>query len=63
MSAAPTGPAAVATLAVLIVLIHGAWLGAGTALARLLRRPRASRIVNLCFAAILVATTLGPLLR
>jgi threonine/homoserine/homoserine lactone efflux protein len=46
-----------ATLVVMIVLIHVAWLLAGTAFARLLSQPRASRIANIVFAIILVATT------
>ncbi|MBZ9671589.1 LysE family translocator [Mesorhizobium sp. B2-1-8] len=44
-------------LAVMIVVIHAAWLLAGAAFARFLRRPVASRIVNLVFAATLVLTT------
>ncbi|MCV3207648.1 LysE family translocator [Mesorhizobium sp. YC-39] len=44
-------------LAVMIVAIHVLWLLAGAAFARFLRRPRASRIINLIFAAILVLTT------
>ena len=54
-----------AVLAVMIVLIHLAWLVAGTSFARLLRRPRLSRIVNLCFAAALAASVVpavAPLL-
>ncbi|TGS60358.1 LysE family translocator, partial [Mesorhizobium sp. M3A.F.Ca.ET.201.01.1.1] len=33
------------------------WLLAGTVFARLLRNPRAARIINLAFAATLVLTT------
>ncbi|MBZ9708064.1 LysE family translocator [Mesorhizobium sp. ESP7-2] len=44
-------------LAVMIVVIHAAWLLAGAAFARYLRRPVASRIINLVFAATLVLTT------
>ncbi|QKC94748.1 LysE family translocator [Mesorhizobium sp. NZP2298] len=45
-------------LAAMIVVIHAAWLLAGAAFARFLRRPVASRITNLVFAAALVLTTL-----
>lgn len=44
-------------LALMIVAIHALWLVAGAAFARFLRRPRASRIINLVFAATLVLTT------
>lgn len=44
-------------LALMIVAIHALWLVAGVAFARFLRRPAASRIVNLVFAATLVSTT------
>jgi len=50
-----------AILLALIVVIHLAWFGAGTAFAGLLRRPLLSRIVNLAFAAALVVTTLSSL--
>ncbi|PDQ21021.1 threonine transporter RhtB [Mesorhizobium sanjuanii] len=46
-----------AVLALMIVVIHILWLLAGAAFARFLRRPRASRIINLIFAATLVLTT------
>jgi threonine/homoserine/homoserine lactone efflux protein len=46
-----------AVLAVMIVAIHAVWLLAGAAFARFLRRPVASRIINLVFAATLVLTT------
>jgi len=52
-----------AVLTGMIVLIHMAWLLAGTSLARILRDPAHARIVNLLFAAVLIATTLVPLLR
>ncbi|BCM21919.1 LysE family translocator [Mesorhizobium sp. J8] len=45
-------------LAAMIVAIHVVWLLAGTAFARFLRHPLASRIINLAFAAMLVLTTL-----
>ncbi|MBN9222967.1 MAG: LysE family translocator [Mesorhizobium sp.] len=44
-------------LAGMIVVIHAVWLLAGAAFARFLRRPLASRIINLVFAATLVLTT------
>ncbi|AZV19909.1 LysE family translocator [Mesorhizobium sp. M7A.F.Ce.TU.012.03.2.1] len=44
-------------LALMIVAIHALWLVLGVAFARFLRRPAASRIVNLVFAATLVLTT------
>ncbi|AZO50762.1 MAG: LysE family translocator [Mesorhizobium sp.] len=44
-------------LALMIVAIHVLWLLAGAAFARFLRRPLASRIINLIFAATLVLTT------
>lgn len=44
-------------LAMMIVVIHAVWLLAGAAFARFLRRPVASRIINLVFAATLVLTT------
>jgi threonine/homoserine/homoserine lactone efflux protein len=46
-----------AVLAAMIVAIHVLWLLAGAAFAGFLRRPRASRIINLIFAATLVLTT------
>ena len=50
-------PASLLVLALMIVAIHLVWLLAGTALARFLRDPLASRIINLAFAATLVLTT------
>jgi threonine/homoserine/homoserine lactone efflux protein len=50
-------------LAAMIVAIHVVWLLAGTAFARFLRHPLASRIINLVFAATLVLTTLLAPLR
>jgi len=44
-------------LTLMIVAIHVLWLLAGAAFARFLRRPLASRIINLAFAAALVLTT------
>ncbi|WP_214469522.1 LysE family translocator [Mesorhizobium sp. dw_380] len=44
-------------LAAMIVVIHAVWLLAGAAFARFLRRPVASRIINLVFAVTLVLTT------
>ncbi|RAZ86600.1 LysE family translocator [Mesorhizobium hawassense] len=50
-------------LVAMIVAIHVVWLLAGTALARFLRRPLASRVINLVFAATLVLTTALAALR
>ena len=47
-----------AVLAVMIVVIHVCWLLAGTSFRRVLYDPVMSRIANLVFAAILVATVL-----
>jgi threonine/homoserine/homoserine lactone efflux protein len=49
--------ARLAVLALMIVAIHVLWLLAGAAFARFLRKPLASRIINLVFAATLVLTT------
>jgi threonine/homoserine/homoserine lactone efflux protein len=51
------GSAKLLVLAVMIVVIHAAWLLAGAGFARFLRHPVASRIINLIFAATLVLTT------
>lgn len=48
----------IAVLAVMIVVIHVGWLLAGAAFARLMHRPLVSRIVNVSFAAILIASTM-----
>lgn len=50
-------PARLAVLTLMIVAIHVVWLLAGAAFAQYLRQPLASRIINLLFAATLVATT------
>jgi threonine/homoserine/homoserine lactone efflux protein len=61
----PTTEAALklAVLTVMIVIIHLAWLTAGVSLSHLLHHPVRSRIVNLAFAAILVATTVMAIAR
>lgn len=51
-----------AVLAAMIVLIHVAWMLAGGLLAGLFRAPRAARIMNVTFAALLVLTTVPLLL-
>ena len=60
-ASAGTGQPGTATklmvLAMMIAAIHLAWLVAGTVFARFLRNPLASRIINLIFAVVLVATT------
>lgn len=48
----------VAALGTMIVVIHLAWLVAGAALARLLRDPVASRVVNVGLAVLLVVASL-----
>ena len=53
----------IAVLTIMIVIIHFVWLMAGVSLSRLLHSPTGSRIVNLLFAAILIATTIMTLLR
>ncbi|BCG92638.1 LysE family translocator [Mesorhizobium sp. 131-2-1] len=50
-------PTRLMVLGLMIVAIHALWLLAGAAFARFLRRPLASRIINLVFAATLVLTT------
>jgi len=44
-------------LSLMIVVIHVAWLLVGSSFARFLRDPKTSRMVNVLFAAILVATS------
>ncbi|TGQ45852.1 MULTISPECIES: LysE family translocator [unclassified Mesorhizobium] len=52
-----------AVLALMIVAIHILWLLTGAAFARFLRKPLASRIINLIFAATLVLTTALAVVR
>ncbi len=47
-----------AILGMMIVVIHACWLLVGTSLSRVLSNPVTSRIVNLAFAVVLVATSL-----
>ncbi len=47
----------VALLVGMIVLIHAVWLGLGAALARVLRQPVASRIINVGLAVAMVGLT------
>ena len=42
------------TLFLLVVIINSSWLVLGASLARFLRNPHTGRIINLCFAALLV---------
>ena len=51
----------IVVLAGMVVLIHGAWLAAGTAFGRVLRDPLWSRRVNVWLAAALVAVTVYSL--
>lgn len=44
-------------LFVAIVAIHAVWLMAGASLSRFLQQPRISRVANVIFAALLLATT------
>ena len=53
----------VAVLTIMIMVIHVCWLSAGVSLSRLLHHPVGSRIVNLLFAAILIATTVMAIAR
>jgi threonine/homoserine/homoserine lactone efflux protein len=53
----------VAVLALMIVVIHLAWVFAGASLSRFLRDPVISRIANVAFAVVLAATAVVPLLR
>jgi len=52
-----------AVLTIMIVLIHLFWVTIGASFSRLLRDPVSSRIVNLLFAAILIATTILAIVR
>jgi threonine/homoserine/homoserine lactone efflux protein len=52
-----------AVLAAMIVVIHFAWLLAGASLARFLRDPARSRIVNVVFALVLLAAAVQALTR
>jgi threonine/homoserine/homoserine lactone efflux protein len=45
----------------IIVLVNIVWLLVGAGLARYLRSPRASRILNLAFAALLLASAVALL--
>ncbi|HVT52952.1 MAG TPA: LysE family translocator [Dongiaceae bacterium] len=53
----------VAVTMAIIVLVNIAWLLVGAGLARYLRSPRASRILNLAFAALLLASAVALLPR
>lgn len=52
----PDVAAKIAALAVVIIVVNIAWLGSGAALTRVFRDPRASRALNLGFAALLLAS-------
>jgi threonine/homoserine/homoserine lactone efflux protein len=52
-----------AVLAIMIVVIHAAWLLAGASLAGLLGDPSRSRLANIAFAVILIGTAIVPLMR
>ncbi|APF37258.1 MULTISPECIES: LysE family transporter [Chelatococcus] len=51
-----------AVLAAMIVIIHLAWLLAGTGLSRLLHDPLGARLTNVTLALLLVASLIAPLL-
>ena len=51
-----------AVLTALIVLIHLAWLWAGTSLTGILRNPTASRVANIALAAAMLVASLAALL-
>ena len=57
-SAALDAVAKTIALAAMIVVIHVCWLLVGTSFRRILYDPLMSRITNLVFAAVLVATLL-----
>jgi threonine/homoserine/homoserine lactone efflux protein len=63
--AAPTAAPVlkIAILAGMIVLIHLGWLLGGAALSRALRDPVRSRIANVTFAVLLVASSVAAVLR
>ena len=46
----------------IIVLVHSAWLATGAALTRFFRKPRTNRVINLTFAALLIASVAFALL-
>jgi threonine/homoserine/homoserine lactone efflux protein len=52
----------VAVLAVIVASVNAAWLFAGAALTRFFREPRTSRIINVTFAILLVASVGAALL-
>lgn len=49
-----------AVLVVIVVAVNVAWLYAGAALTRFFREPRTSRIVNVTFALLLIASVAVP---
>jgi threonine/homoserine/homoserine lactone efflux protein len=51
-----------AVLAVIVASVNAAWLFAGAALTRFFREPRTSRIINVTFAILLVASVGAALL-
>lgn len=62
LSPAAAGALKIAVLAVMIVLIHLAWLMIGAVFARALRDPATSRMVNRILALLLVVATLPALM-
>ena len=62
-SAALDAMAKTSALAVMIIIIHVCWLLVGTSFRRILYDPLISRITNIVFAAVLVATLLLAFLQ
>jgi threonine/homoserine/homoserine lactone efflux protein len=54
--------AKIVVLAVIIAAVNIAWLVAGAVLTRFFRDPRTNRIVNVCFAVMLIASVAAALL-
>lgn len=52
----------IAVLVAIIVAVDIAWLLAGAAMTRLFRDPRTNRIINVAFAALLIASVVAALL-
>ncbi|MEZ5831416.1 MAG: LysE family translocator [Dongiaceae bacterium] len=48
--------AKIVVLSIIIASVNIAWLVAGSALTRMFREPRTNRIINVCFAVLLVAS-------
>ena len=53
----------ISAVGIMIVIIHAAWLLAGASLAGFLRDPLRSRLANIAFALVLIATAILALMR